>query len=361
MAKQLHEERGKTSVSDIAATLLQNHPAKETSEVELEEQVEDDQSDLEEIQEDEDESPTGGEDEDHIEDFDDAEDGDEEEGEEQPDDESEDEAEYLDIQDSDLISVTVDGEEQEVSIAALKKAYSGEGAIDKRLQDATETQKAAHADRTRFLEARAAQERELAQALDGLDESLFKGVIPPPDEQARRTNPEQYLRHKEAYDEDQKRISQAKKFIEDKKAELATQRQTRLQEYAQEAGKVIAREIPELVNPKTSQQAFASLASTAMRYGYTQEEINSALDPRMFMLVRDADRYAKLMEKASTRDVKDLTAQSTKKVRRLRSGNTLAKNRVRQADQKQKKAVERARKTGKPADVAETLLVSRKR
>ena len=51
--------------------------------------------------------------------------------------------ETFQLTDDTLVSVTVDGQDKEVRLADLKRAYSGEGAIEKRLQLATETKKQA--------------------------------------------------------------------------------------------------------------------------------------------------------------------------------------------------------------------------
>lgn len=367
MAKN-NEEGGKpTKMVDIAATLLQQSPAggQETPEndqvdedvLDAVQTAEDDPSYESDEDEEDYDSPTGGEADDDDETLESSdEEGDDTEGDKQPD-EDDHETDYLDIDDGDLITVMVDDEEQEVSIGDLKKAFSGEGAIEKRLQQVTETRNRAMSEHTQALEKLAADERNLTSALDSLDDNLFKGVIPPPSDDLRHSNPDQYLRHKEAYDNDQRRIAEAKKTIDDKRAEIENQRNERLQEYAQKAAEVITREIPELADPKTADRTYKSMAETAMAYGYTQQEVNAALDPRMFMLVRDAMKYRQMMDKTKERNPKDLQAQKTKKVKRLRSGNTQSKNRARRADQNRKKVVERARQTGKPKDVAATLLV----
>lgn len=364
MAERNAEERG-NRMTDIAATLLQGETPKtgEASQKEVNAVIQSDATDEQDQEQDnEDQSPDGGQ---EFEEEDDASDEDDQQVETEDDEVEEDETggdetDYLDVRDDDLISVTVDGEEQEVSIGDLKRSFSGEGAIEKRLQDATETRKAAHAEATQKLEALTAQEQSLAQALDGLDDNLFKEFIPKPDENLRQSNPDRYLKHKEAYDQDQQRIQEARNMIEGKKKELEQQRQERLKQYAEWAGPVISQEIPELADPKTSQKAFNDLAETAQAYGYTQQEINNALDPRMFMLVRDAMRYRKLSDKTKERDPTDMSKQKDKKVRKLRSGNTQAKTRARQTDQQRKKAAETARKSGKPKDVAATLLVPKK-
>lgn len=341
------------TMADIAATLFQSPTGGD-------DQKSGDATETEDLEDDTETDEIGEVDDEEAEAEDaEAESGDLEDDESEDDDieEDDDEIEYLDIQDTDLITVMVDGEEQEVSIGDLKRAHSGEGAIEKRLQEATETRKAAHAEQVQALEKLAADERLLTEALDGLDDNLFKAVIPPPNEQLRRTNPDQFLRHQDAYNADQARIAEAKKAIENKRAELEKARAERLNEFAQKAAPIIAQEIPELANPKTAEATYNKLAETAMSYGYTQEEIGAALDPRMFMLVRDAMKYRDIMARTKETNVTDISEQREKKVRRLRSGNTSAKTRVKQADQKRKAAVARAKKTGKVDDVAATLLI----
>ena len=273
------------------------------------------------------------------------------------DQDEDDEAEYLTVQDEDLITVIVDDEEQEVSIGDLKRNFSLGQASEQRLQEATEARKEAHAERTKALEDYAAQTAIYDSVFEGLDETLYKGVIPAPSEELRKSNPEQYLRHKEAYDQEQSAIADAKKQLEDKRKEAQDKRQAALDEYAEQAAKVIAQHIPELADSKTSQQAFSNMASMAQAYGYTAKEINSALDPRMFLIMRDLVKYHELVNTTKGRDIVANKGQKQKKVRRLRSGNTNAKQRARQADKQRQNAADTARKTGKVSDIAATLVV----
>ena len=278
------------------------------------------------------------------------------------DEDDNDGVQYIDINDDDVLEVMVDGKLETRTIAELKKAASGEGAIERRLQEATETRKTAHAERTTILEKLAENEQMLVTALTSLDASVFVGVIPAPNESLKTSNPAQYLRHKEAYDADQLRIANAKNAINTKIAELDAQRNARLQEYGKEAAATIAAIIPELVDPQKSQPMLAKLTETAKLYGYTDQEIASALDPRMFHLVRDAMLYRALKDPKSkeVRNVKDLTSQSGKPiVRKLRSGNTKATSFVKAQAKQQAAAINKARETGSINDVAATLVKPR--
>jgi len=353
--KSLADGANGTSMADIAATLVNaSSEAAYAAEVMADEEEVTDQDVVDMLAED----PTSG-------------DTDEASGEEESDDQATEEEEdldaadvddnddpdYLDIRDDDVISVMVDGEEQEVSIADLKRAHSGEGAIEKRLQDVTEERKAVHAERTQLLEKLANEEAVVTEALSSLNDSVFAAVIPAPSDALRRSNPEQYLRHKEAYEADQKRVGDARKAVETRLADVSAERTKRLNEYSQQAGQIILKEIPELADPKKSPAMLQNLAKTARLYGYTDHEIQTALDPRMFMLMRDAARFRDMTGRTKETDLTNLEGQKTKKIRRLRTGNTQAKTRARQSDQKRTAALNKARQTGKPSDIAATLLV----
>jgi hypothetical protein len=277
-----------------------------------------------------------------------------EDGDDQLEADDDPEPEVIDIRDEDTIDVMIDGKLEQRTVGELKKALSLAGATDKRLHEATEIRKAAIAERTTALEQLAAQERIVAQSLTSLEDTLFKAVIPAPPA-ALKSNPAAYLRHKEAYDEDQARIATARKAVTDKVSELAQQRQVRLKEYGEAAAAQIAQLIPELVDPKRSAQTLEKLVNTAKAYGYTEQEIGTALDPRMFHLVRDATAYRELMSR-SKENVVDIATQRNKAPRKLRSGNTKAASVVAAKSKQQQEAKAAAAKTGTVSDVAKTLL-----
>lgn len=273
--------------------------------------------------------------------------------------ESEEEPEYLDIEDDVEIEIMVDGELETRTLGELKKLASGEGAIEKRLEEATTLRKESHSHATQMLEYLGAQDALYKEALDNLDSTVYAEFIPAPDEKLQDTNPAAYIKHKKAYDSDQKRIKNAKQAIERKIKELNDARQERLQQYAQASAQRVQQDIPELFDKdqKVRDAKFNALKETAMRYDFSEAEIANAYDYRMFNLIAAAHELEMLKGKQKeTRDVKDLTQQKTKKVRRLRSGGTTAKNRARQQSKQREAVKARAQKTGKVQDVAATLI-----
>lgn len=335
-------EISKTSIADIALSLLK--PAAE--------QAEDTLDDVTEVEQ---ELPPEGNDADETDDT-------TEEALDESEDTADAEPTFIDINDDDVIDVMIDGVLEQRTIGDLKKALSGEGAIEKRLQEATETRKTAHAERTVMLETLAANESIFATALSTLDSNLFKGVIPAPDERMRNTNPDVYLRHKEAYDADQQRINAAKAAIAANVKAISAQRDARLKEYGKEAATRIAELIPELADPVKSTPVLQQLMVTARAYGYTDQEIGSALDPRMFHLMRDAMRYRDLLDSGKKKGVVDLSGEQSKPIiRKLRSGGAKAKTFAVARAKEQAQATDRAKTTGKVSDVAATLLVTKRK
>ena len=354
------KQDGALSIADIAANLITSASPEEVSNEEDSSGDADQANDVQEQDENEDETEEEQ-----------AETEEQEAETEEPDDDSDDEVEepndpeadqtedYLDINDDDIISVVVDGAEHDVTIADLKKAYSGEGAIEARIQEATEARNQTHSLNTQLIEKMALENVLMTTALENAGETLFAPLIPKPDDALKSSNPQQYLSHLDAYEQDQTRINAARNSIQKEMDAIKQAHQERLQQYAQEASLAVSKIIPELADPDTAKREayFNRMATTAMNYGYSADEIAQALDPRMFTLVRDAMLYQDLTSRAKEKgtNVANLDGQK-KKIRKLRSGNTRAKSKAARAQKQRTAVMEKARKTGKVADIAATLI-----
>lgn len=269
---------------------------------------------------------------------------------------------FTPIDDEDTLEVLVDGEMVEMTIKQLKKAASGEGAIEKRLQQATERMKEAtalHGQRTQALERIAQEERDLQATLADLDDQLFQPLIKSaPSTALQQTDPSRYQRLFDAYTKDQDRIAAAKNAVSAKLQDVQTRRKERLEAYGADAAKVIVQLIPELADPAKSAAVMTSLRETATAYGYTDAEMASALDPRMFHLIRDAMAYKQLIGKnrETSMKVADVKAKAAQAPRRLRSGGLKnAKSSTQKAHQQVR---DKAKSTGKVDDVAALIMKS---
>lgn len=348
------------SMDDVAAMMIVKPSAKEAERPVIPAQADDAEDQAETVEEGEElaDTETEGDDQEAAEEVPQSGESDEAE----PQDEDGADPEYVDIRDDDTIEVMIDGKRETRTIAELKKAASGEGAIEKRLQEATELRKTAHSQATAMLERLYSDETKIKTALSSLDDVLFVPMVPAPPAGLKERDPAAYVRHLDAYETDQKRLKKAKEARDAKVAELEAQRAQRLEQYGKAAAAVIAKEIPELVDPKQGPAMLERLATTAKAYGYSEHEIAAALDPRMFVLVRDAMRYRAMVDRSKERKVTkdDLSQQLNKAPRKLRSGNTTARTVAATKAKVQQAAVDRAKKTGSVDDIAAMIVNSAK-
>ncbi len=96
------------------------------------------------------------------------------------------------LSDDTMISVKVDGEDKSFTLGELKKRASGEGAIEKRLQEATEAKKVA----IQQVERNRNQLTNVLQVVGGM---LFKSTVPPPDPSIAQSDPGKFLAQQQAH------------------------------------------------------------------------------------------------------------------------------------------------------------------
>lgn len=341
------------TVEEIATSLLKPAPTSpdvgeqeeivnDTSEEEVDEEGTDDEEVTEEG--DQDESTEGEE----------VETDDEEDKGEQEDDD----ADVLTISDDDLIEVKIDGKTEFRSIADAKKALSGEGAIEKRLQEATEARKTAQAERTQFLEQFALAQNQLVGVINQVQDALFVPFVEKPKLALRSTNPQEYVRQLEAYERDQERVDKGKSKVFEL---LGTQKKAfdeQVEAYRVQQGQLLAKALPQLGDKDKGTALLKDMQDTAVNiYGYTAEEVAIASDHRMYRLVHDAMMYHKLRKGTGVmKDVKDVSDQKAKTPRKMRAGNNMRKAVATAKATERQQAVKTARKTGKIDDIAKTLL-----
>jgi hypothetical protein len=122
------------------------------------------------------------------------------------------------VSDDTLIKVTVDGEEVETTLGELKKRYAGEGAIEKRLQEATESRK-------KVLEQLHTNREQLEQVISAVGGLVFTPTVERPDPALAQQNPTQYLIQKDLYEQDQASINERRNAIAQVFTEIENRRQ----------------------------------------------------------------------------------------------------------------------------------------
>jgi hypothetical protein len=288
----------------------------------------------------------------------------EEEEAEDEDNGSEDTREFA-YYDDDLIEVTVDGEAREVSLKDLKAAYSGEGAISKRLQEATEERKAAHTERQQVVQETAVHRETLMRTIQQLDQLIFAGVVSPPDPKLRARDMNEYLMHKDAYEEDQKRIAIGRQQVQEwfrQENQRGEASRVSLMNYE---GDLLRKAAPELTDKESATKFQRYVKEAVDAYGFTLEEVNSAMSHKLFLMARDAGKWI-TMQKAKKLGVATSSNESgdgakAKPRKLLKAGNgtvTQLKMASKKGLKERQETISKARSTGRPDDVAAMILAT---
>lgn len=193
------------------------------------------------------------------------------------------------------IIVKVDGEEVSVTLEDLKRSYSGQGKIQKGMQEAAEVRKQAQAV---FQQANA-----MAQELSAVYQQIQRGgIVSPPVEPSRElfdTDPIGYMEAKMDYDNNLKAYQ-----AQMQQMQQVAQYQEQQQQYAQQQRlaseiEILKEKIPELRDAKKASEFRDSVVQAADEYGYAIDEISSVADHRHFLVLRDALRWRQSQAKRS--------------------------------------------------------------
>jgi hypothetical protein len=246
--------------------------------------------------------------------------------------------------------VTVDGETKEVPLKELKANYSGEKAIEKRLQEATEVRQQVYMQGQTLYQALGA----VSQKLQHLDQIIAQTAEPEVDwDTLRATDPARYLLERDKF-----QIAGQKREQLQRQAQQAQQEQAHLaQQYAVEVAKEQAtnllKDFPELRDPEKGPKMMKAWVDTAAKYGIEFEEVRQVMDSRQLKVLA---RLAELEAKAAA-----VPKPEPKAPRPLsKPGSAPAKQPMSDLKKMQLSALKRARTSGKVEDVAALLLTPRR-
>jgi hypothetical protein len=271
------------------------------------------------------------------------------------DDTEEDYADDVQVDPDDVeYDVTVDGAPTKAKLKELKAAYSGNKAIEQRVQQASEYRKQQEVVTTELMkQLNATHER-----LTALDSILAQAEQPEVDlEQLRRLDPSRYLLEKDKIQETQNRRRQVQQAAYETQQQQRALMAKRQEEFAAEQADILMKKMPELKNAESARKLSENWNKTGRAYGFNDEEIASIVDHRHLLVLTDAMKYRALVEAKNARQGKAAGAprQQPKPLLRPGSQNFGAKMNAVKAE---KAALARAAQSGSIDDVAATLLVS---
>lgn len=260
--------------------------------------------------------------------------------------------ETIQLTDDILVPVTVDGEVREVTLADLKRAFSGEGAIEKRLQIATETKKQAESLKVQVEQELNTGRQNLVKAFSAFESLMFQPQVSQPDPNLQQTNPTQYLLQMERWREDQAALQTKRSKVQQAVALFQQQEAEKLHQMKAQAAEKLVEAMPVLRDPVKGPELQRMMVDAARAYNFADAELADIVDHRMYLVLADAAAYRQLKAKGQAAPkIQPKTAPV------MRPGSSKAVTAATAVARQQKAALETARKSGRVDDVAATMLV----
>lgn len=311
--------------------LIQPEPEAETEDLEPQEATSEDEATDEGTEEAQSED-TEAEDDDEAEeveasDDDEDEPTEEDDGEEQPD----------------LITVKVDGEEKQVTLDDLKRAYSGQGYIQKGMEEAAAKRKEAE----QLYSQLEAQRDQFLQAYRQMQETGLKAPPTPPDQTLIDSDPIGYMQDKARYDAEMQQYQQQQMQLQQMQAQQSQAQEQARAMYLEEQRQKLTQLIPEFGDAEKAPEFQRKLAETAVNaYGITKEELAGIVDARHVQILADAAKWRELQSGKAVKKKQPEPKKSVKPMGRRKPSKSLEREKARQA----------AKKSGRLEDFASLLL-----
>lgn len=248
------------------------------------------------------------------------------------DDETEAEAET--DEDAELYTVTIDGQEQQVTFDELTRGYAGQGYIQEGMRTNAEQRKAIEAD-TAAMQSEQAALSQQRQHLDALVQTIqATGLKPPtaPDMAMLESDPIGYMREKAEFDRDVQVFSNTMRGLEQQRHTAQAQVDQQRQEQVRVNTEILAKAIPELADAQKAPAMKAKLSETGQSYGFSAEEIGGITDARMVQVLHKAMLYDQSVAKTDTVAKKAATARPVMKPKAQKAQNSAIQTRKQQQE-----------------------------
>lgn len=236
------------------------------------------------------------------------------------------------------VQITVDGQVQTVTVAALKRLYGQEASLTRKSQEVAEARKAAEAEAERALTV-------TQRLLDKAEERFAPFAKIDWMVAQQRLNADEFAALREearsAYQELEFLKADSSQFIETVRAERARQ----IAEAAKETVATLERDIP-----GWNREVYDQLRNFAVESGMDMETVNNIVDPAAIKMMHAAMKYHQLKAKAAQK--KTVAPAATKKV--VKPSNKAPNTRA--VKSKAEEAKSRLASTGRDDDAIATLL-----
>jgi len=244
-----------------------------------------------------------------------------------------------------LISVKVDGKEEQWTLDQLKQSAAGQAAINKRFQEAAEARKQ--------IEQQAAVLQQQQQQVMQLYQAAQNGGLQaptPPSKELFESDPIGFMEEKLNYEEAKGQYDQQMHQLQNVQRQQMQAQQEAQQAYLQEQARELTQHIPDIADPEKGQAIKNALVETGVAYGFTADEMQGVTDARYVRALNDARKYRELVKKR-----KSVTAKGEKARPVIKAG---AKKTADGNAATRKKAKTRLQKTGSINDALGLIINS---
>ena len=252
-----------------------------------------------------------------------------------------------------LYAVTVNGEEQEVSLDELMKGYSRQSDYTRKTQEVSEQRKEFDAMKQNMAQEYQqiqAERQQYTQALQSLMEGSMAGIDKFANvdwEVLKETDPIEYVTRKEEFREAQEKVQnlQREQHVAQQRHHAQSQHEHR--QMLQQETTALVTALPEWGDPSKQPDIAKNIRSYATENGFTKEELDSLVDHRSILVLLKAQKYDQLQNS----DVRGKKLKNKPRV--IRSGTGGDKK----ADSKSRRTakMKRLRSSGHVDDAASIL------
>lgn len=189
-----------------------------------------------------------------------------------------------------LITVKVDGVEKRVTLEDLKRSYSGQEYIQKRMQE-----NAAKAKEVEGVYHALAQERaQLAQFVQRLQQDGVPQQPKMPDPALAQKDPATFNRQLGEYMVAKERFEQFQAQSQRIAAQQTAAQERAFQAYVDEQDRILQEHIPEFADADKAREVKTKLVQVGHEYGYSEDELARVTDARAVQVLNDARKWREL-------------------------------------------------------------------
>jgi len=221
-----------------------------------------------------------------------------------------------------LYAVTVNGEEQEVTLDELMKGYSRQSDYTRKTQEVSEQRKEFDTMRNQMAgeyQQIQAERQHYVQNLQSLMEGSMAGLDKFAEvnwELLKETDPIEFVTKKEEFRDAQEKIQRLQQDQHVAKQRSSAQAQQEHRRVLAEEGAALVKAIPEWGDTDKKEKMAGNIRSYGMENGFTKEELDSLIDHRSILVLLKAQKYDKLQKT----DVKSKKLKNKPRVVRAGSG-----------------------------------------